>query len=150
MTDKQMAISELQQALRDIAKTDSDILSVIPDGIFAEETEEAVKSFQRKYGFTLEVSDEGYNMPKGRMCLYLALFALSIAIVFRGIPYILGLALIFVTLLIVDRRALLNVDYGLLLTFVFFFIFSGNLARIEAVRSFFASLLEYSTLTVSA
>ncbi len=51
MNDKQKAISELQQALRDIAKTDSDILSVIPDGIFAEETEEAVKSFQRKYGF---------------------------------------------------------------------------------------------------
>ena len=98
----------------------------------------------------LEVSDEGYNMPKGRMCLYLALFALSIAIVFGGVSYILGLALIFVTLLIVDRRALLNVDYGLLLTFVFFFVFSGNLARIEPVRSFFASLLEYSTLTVSA
>ena len=52
MTDKERAISELQQALRDIAKTDSDILSVIPDGIFAEETEEAVKSFQRKFGLT--------------------------------------------------------------------------------------------------
>ena len=52
MTDKRKAIAELQQALRDIAKTDSNILSVIPDGIFAEETEEAVKSFQRKYGFT--------------------------------------------------------------------------------------------------
>lgn len=52
MTDKRKAIAELQQALRDIAKTDSDILSVIPDGIFAEETEEAVKSFQRKFGLT--------------------------------------------------------------------------------------------------
>ena len=52
MTDKERAISELQQALRDISKTDSDILSVIPDGIFAEETEEAVKSFQRKFGLT--------------------------------------------------------------------------------------------------
>lgn len=52
MTDKRKAIAELQQALRDIAKTDRDIISVIPDGIFAEETEEAVKSFQRKYGFT--------------------------------------------------------------------------------------------------
>ena len=52
MTDKERAISELQRTLRDIAKTDSDILSVIPDGIFAEETEESVKSFQRKFGFT--------------------------------------------------------------------------------------------------
>ena len=52
MTDKRKAIAELQQALRDIAKTDSDIISVIPDGIFGEETEEAVKSFQKRYGFT--------------------------------------------------------------------------------------------------
>lgn len=52
MTDKRKAIAELQQALRDIAKTDSDIISVIPDGIFGEETEEAIKSFQRRYGFT--------------------------------------------------------------------------------------------------
>lgn len=49
MDDKSRAIMELQQRLRDIAKIDKDILSVIPDGIFGEETEEAVKSFQRKH-----------------------------------------------------------------------------------------------------
>jgi len=42
------------------------------------------------------------------------------------------------------------VDYGLLLTFVFFFIFSGNMARIGVVRQFFSGLLNKSTLLFSA
>ena len=41
------------------------------------------------------------------------------------------------------------VDYPLLLTFVFFFIFSGNMARIGVVREFFSALLEKSTLLFS-
>ena len=48
-----------------------------------------------------------------------------------------------------DRKALKAVDYPLLLTFVFFFIFSGNMARIDAVRDFFSSLMEKSTLLFS-
>jgi peptidoglycan hydrolase-like protein with peptidoglycan-binding domain len=42
---------ELQQRLRNISKVHKDVPSVIPDGIFGEETEEAVKAFQRKFGF---------------------------------------------------------------------------------------------------
>jgi Na+/H+ antiporter NhaD/arsenite permease-like protein len=98
----------------------------------------------------LEIDDADYNTPKGRVAIYLLLFALSIAIVFRAIPYVIGLVVIIPVLLIMDRRALLNVDYGLLLTFAFFFIFSGNLARIDAVRDFFSALLEKNTLIVSA
>jgi len=62
----------------------------------------------------------------------------------------LGLIVILLSLLFLDRQALRDVDYGLLLTFVFFFIFSGNMARIDAVRELFARLLEKSTLVVSA
>ena len=42
--------------------------------------------------------------------------------------------------------ALAMVDYGLLLTFVCFFIFSGNMGRLPTVRGFFSSLLEKNTL----
>ncbi|MBQ6889605.1 MAG: citrate transporter [Oscillospiraceae bacterium] len=86
--------------------------------------------------------------PK-RTAAYLALFALSIAIVFRGIPYVVGLAVIPVALFFLDKKALKDVDYGLLFTFVFFFIFSGNMARIGAVRNMFSFLLEKNTLLVS-
>lgn len=51
MTDKQRAIMELQQRLYNISKVQKDIPIVIPDGIFGDETEEAVKAFQRIFGF---------------------------------------------------------------------------------------------------
>jgi len=97
----------------------------------------------------LEISDKKTALPPVRTTLYLLLFALSIAIVFRGIPYWIGLIVIPIVLLFMDRKALGMVDYSLLLTFVFFFIFSGNMARIDAVRNFFSTLLQKSTLLVS-
>lgn len=97
----------------------------------------------------LEVPDEEISLPPLRTTLYLALFALAIAIVFRGIPYWIGLVVIPLVLLFADRKALLEVDYPLLLTFVFFFIFAGNMGRIDAVRSFFSSLLAKDTLAFS-
>ncbi len=97
----------------------------------------------------LSLSDEKIVLDPKRTMLYLALFALSILIVFRGVPYWIGLMVIPTVLLIVDRKALKMVDYGLLLTFVFFFIFSGNMARIGVVRELFSALLEKSTLLFS-
>lgn len=97
----------------------------------------------------LEIEDDKTKLPPARTVLYLCLFALSIAIVFRGIPYWIGLIVIPVVLLFADRKALKMVDYSLLLTFVFFFIFSGNMARIDAVKEFFSMLMDKSTLLFS-
>ena len=97
----------------------------------------------------LSVPDEPISLPAGRTVLYLMLFALSIAIVFRGISYWIGLAVIPAVLLIADRKALKMVDYPLLLTFVFFFVFAGNMARIEPVRRLFSWLLEKNALIFS-
>ena len=65
------------------------------------------------------------------------------------IPYWVGLIIIPPVLLVFDRKALESVDYGLLFTFVFFFIFAGNMARIDIVRDLFSSLLNKNTLLVS-
>lgn len=81
--------------------------------------------------------------------LYLVLFAFSILIVFRVIPFYVGLILIPLILLFVDREALKMVDYGLLGTFFFFFIFAGNLARVDAVNTVISELLKKDTLIVS-
>ena len=97
----------------------------------------------------LEVKDEEVKLPVKRTILYLLLFTLSIAIVFRGIPYWIGLVVIPAVLLFADRKALKAVDYPLLLTFVFFFIFAGNMARIAPVRALFSMLMERSTLLFS-
>ena len=98
----------------------------------------------------LEISREEIRLPKGKTAIYLVLFALAIAIVFRSIPYWIGLIIIPAALLFMDRDALKKVDYPLLFTFVFFFIFAGNMARVEWVRELFSSLLERNTLLFSA
>ncbi len=95
--------------------------------------------------------EDSFNEPlnKKRTVLYLFLFALSLLIVFRIIPYIVGLVLITAVLLWMDREALLMVDYGLLGTFFFFFVFAGNLARLEVVNTHMSHLLAQDTMLIS-
>lgn len=94
-----------------------------------------------------EVFPEKLNIR--RTILYLVLFTLSILIVFGIVPLLVGLILIPIVLFIADKESLLMVDYPLLATFFFFFIFAGNLSRIEIVNEFFSYLLEKDTLLVS-
>ena len=63
------------------------------------------------------------------------------------VPIIL-LVVILLVILILDRKMLLRADFMLLLTFVAFFVFAGNLARIHAVKELLRTLLsgrEYLT-----
>jgi Na+/H+ antiporter NhaD/arsenite permease-like protein len=63
---------------------------------------------------------------------------------------VIGLILIPAAMILLDRKALKDVDYGLLFTFVFFFIFAGNMARIDTISNVISSLLEKNTLIVSS
>lgn len=107
--------------------------------------------FVKSEPITVSVGTGAKNdkLPALRTALYLLLFAFSIVIVFRVIPYYYGLIVIPVVLLAADPKALSKVDYCLLLTFVCFFVFSGNMARIDAVNGFVSSMLEKNTLVVS-
>ncbi len=98
--------------------------------------------------FTLD-EDFGEKLNIKRTVIYLILFTVSILIVFRIIPFILGLIIIPIILFFMDKDSLAMVDYGLLGTFFFFFIFAGNLSRIDAVHNLISSLLEKDTLIVS-
>ena len=97
----------------------------------------------------LTIPDERIELTKWRTVVYLLLFALSIVIVFRVIPYLIGLLVIVIALAFLDRDALKKVDYGLLFTFVAFFIFAGNMARIPLVQEIFGSLMQSQPLLVS-
>lgn len=90
---------------------------------------------------------EKLNVKKA--ILYGILFLLAILIVFRIVPFVLGLILVPAILFFVDRDSLKMVDYALLGTFFFFFIFAGNLARIDSVNTLVSFLLEKDPLIVS-
>ena len=98
--------------------------------------------------FTLN-EDFGEKLNLKKTALYGLLFLMSILIVFRLIPFVAGLLIIPVILYFTDRDALKMVDYPLLGTFFFFFIFAGNLARLPAVNTLISSLLQKDTLLVS-
>ncbi len=67
---------------------------------------------------------------KAQLAAYLLLFVLALLTVARVLPYGLTLVLTAAGLLLADRSIFRRVDYGLLLTFVGFFIFIGNMGRL--------------------
>jgi len=98
----------------------------------------------------LSIRGEAAHPPKGKTAAYLLLFAFSIVIVFRVIPYWVGLLVVPPALFFLDRKALTRLDYPLIGTFAAFFVFSGNMGRMAAVQSFFGSLLARGTMVFSA
>ncbi|MBQ9766914.1 MAG: citrate transporter [Lachnospiraceae bacterium] len=105
----------------------------------------AICFFVKPTPLTLK-NDEEYHLPVGRTVIYSVLFVCSILIVFRVIPYLAGTLVITAILLFLDKKSIKEVNYPLLATFCAFFVFSGNLARIEAVSNFFSELLPINTL----
>lgn len=73
--------------------------------------------------------------------LYLVLFAVCLLSVIRVLPYGIAFAAVLVCALFADPRTLRMVDYSLLLTFVAFFIFIGNLGRIPAFSGWLQEFL---------
>ena len=104
--------------------------------------------FIPKESLTLENNEEEKIQPK-KTTFYLILFAMTILMVFRVIPYYICLPVIFIAIMLTDKNALTKVDYPLLLTFVCFFLLAGNVSRIEIVNTFFSGLLEKNTLLTS-
>lgn len=80
---------------------------------------------------------------------YFMLFALCLLTVAYIIPYPVLLVVSIPVLIIWDRSTLKKVDYLLLLTFVSFFVFIGNLERIPAIASLISSLIEGKELIVA-
>ena len=65
--------------------------------------------------------------------IYIGLFVLAVLGVLQVCPVWLVLLITFVVVFIMDRKTILRVDYGLLLTFIFLFIFIGNIKRMDVV-----------------
>ncbi len=85
-------------------------------------------------------------LAKNKFILYCILFVLFICSIFRVLPYVYVLIIVTIAILIVDRETILKLDYGLLFTFFFFFIFAGNMSRIQEISDLLSGLLNKNTL----
>jgi len=89
--------------------------------------------------------DYAKTINKKQLTILLVLFVLILLAIFRVIPWWVSLILVSVAMIFVDRKAFLGVDYTIPLTFVLFFIFSGNMSRIPAVTKFLTKIVDKYT-----
>ena len=85
---------------------------------------------------------------KLRLILFGAAAAASLCTVVRLLDWRITLAVTLVCVLVADRRVLARVDYSLLLTFVCFFVFVGNISAIPAVRELIGGVVSGRELAV--
>lgn len=104
--------------------------------------------FSRGSNGTTPKLDKAVITDKKRSVLYLLFFVFSLLFVTRIIDidwaYYAGIGILFV--LICDRKIFKEPDYCLLFTFVFFFVFIGNVSRIDFVNSFLSSAVKGNEL----
>ena len=90
------------------------------------------------------------SISKKHLTVYTLMFVICILSVFDVLNYLIMLAVVSAVVFFTDRRLFAKADYNLLVTFVCFFVFVGNIARIDAVYSFVSSVLSGRELFFSA
>lgn len=84
-----------------------------------------------------------------RVLPWATLFVLALLSVAHVLPYQVIVVTTVIVALVADRSALAHVDYALLATFIAFFVFVGNVGRIEMVSAALAQLIDGHELAVS-
>lgn len=103
----------------------------------------AVAVCRKQASSCIGVLPEQQNTSADRKIILLdaVLFAVCLLAVVRVLPYGVAFAAVLVCVLFADPHTLRAVDYSLLLTFVAFFIFIGNLGRIPAFSGWLQEFL---------
>lgn len=95
------------------------------------------------------MEEEGIKANPWHIVMYAILFIACILTVLHVVEWYIITAIVVLAILIIDRRVFARTDYSLLLTFISFFIFIGNMGQIEVVREMLAKLIEGRELIVA-
>ena len=94
------------------------------------------------------VDNTDNKFDKKKAIIYGVLYLVTLLVVLRIIPWWIALIIIPIAMAICDWKAFMGVDYTVPLTFVCFFIFSGNMARIPAIVNLMETFVtKYTYLT---
>lgn len=92
---------------------------------------------------------QGKAVGRKKALLWCVLFFICLLAVLRILPYGIALAVVLAGAVMFDRKILLWVDYGLLLTFIFLFVFIGNMENIPVVSDTLSKLVDTREVTVA-
>lgn len=99
--------------------------------------------------FQMRSNKNNYKKQSRLLPVYTFLFLVCLGCVLRLFDYRIMLATVLLTILVFDIPILKRVDYALLLTFVCFFLFVGNVGSLTAVKEFLGGLLVKKELAVA-
>lgn len=109
--------------------------------------------FVKNAKITLKENDrksyERTKREKMLIAIYIGAFLLSLFVVARVIPYGIGLIIVTIVAIAFDRNVLRKPDYSLLFTFIFLFIFIGNIKQIPEFSVAISSLIKLNEVGVS-
>lgn len=93
-------------------------------------------------GKAISIDIEKTKITKKNECgVYAILFILCLLTVARVLSFEIVVAIVLIAIFVVNKNALKNVDYSLLLTFIAFFIFIGNMGRIEGFKTLLENII---------
>ena len=94
----------------------------------------------KKVNLNLDLEDIKIDNKKD-VCLFSGLFLIILLSVFHVIDYKVTFLITVIMVLILNKNLFLQVDYSLLITFVGFFIFVGNISTMDVVKNFMEGIL---------
>ena len=97
-----------------------------------------------------EVAETRRDVDRRRLAVMIAVMALCIAAVLRIVPYLPATIVAVCIVALVSRGSFRRVDWGLLLTFVFLFVFAGNISHVEPVREALEGMMAWDPMVSSA
>ena len=86
---------------------------------------------------------------KKQLLIFATLFVLCILTVAHIIPYQATLCIVLIIVFVSEKHVLTEVDYALLLTFIGFFVFIGNMGRIPAFNAFIQNIIDGNEVITS-
>ena len=98
-------------------------------------------SFSKKQEIKIIPIHDTNMLKPPKAFFYLALFLICIAAVVHLLPIWVAFLVILISCLLIDPTRIKYVDYSLLFTFVFFFIFVGNMGNIPVVHKLIKQLI---------
>lgn len=94
----------------------------------------------KKINLDLHLEDVEIKNKKD-VIFFSILFAIILLSVFHIVDYKLAFSITLLTVLILNKKLLTQIDYSLLITFIGFFIFIGNISTMDSIRSFMMGIL---------
>lgn len=89
------------------------------------------------------------NLSLRQINIYSGLFVICVLSVAGIVHYIVAMVFVVAVILICDRKIFRTIDYSLLLTFIFLFVFIRNMGRVDAVDSFLKGITNGNEFIVS-